>query len=205
MVAQPCHLQAYGIVHGGVYAGIIESLASVGAAIHALAEGKSVVGLENHTSFLRAVRSGTLHGVAKPLTRGRRSPVWECSRPRSSVARNSARSRAPEPGSPAQLGGGLRSPSPGLTHGEIEWLTNGKAISSGAHRSARDEGGSRMLAPTNHEGRRVASCESRPAALGHRDRGEDEIDPVDCASGRSLGLGESSGPAAIIASCQRSL
>jgi uncharacterized protein (TIGR00369 family) len=78
MVIQPCHLQAYGIVHGGVYAGIIESLASIGAAIHAMSEGKSVVGLENHTSFLRATREGTLHGVATPLSRGRRSPVWEC-------------------------------------------------------------------------------------------------------------------------------
>ena len=36
-----------------------------------------MVGLENHTSFLRAVRSGKLRAVAKPLTRGRRSQVWE--------------------------------------------------------------------------------------------------------------------------------
>jgi uncharacterized protein (TIGR00369 family) len=78
MVIQACHLQAYGIVHGGVYAGIIETLASIGAAIPAMSEGKSVVGLENHTSFLRATREGTLHAVATPLSRGRRSPVWEC-------------------------------------------------------------------------------------------------------------------------------
>ncbi|MEO5729077.1 MAG: PaaI family thioesterase [Byssovorax sp.] len=78
MPIQTCHLQAYGIVHGGVYSGIIESLASIGAAIHAIPEGKTVVGLENHTSFLRAVREGTLHAVATPLARGRRSPVWEC-------------------------------------------------------------------------------------------------------------------------------
>ena len=78
MPIQACHLQAYGIVHGGVYYGIIESLASIGAAIHAMPEGKTVVGLENHTSFLRAVREGTLHAVATPLARGRRSPVWEC-------------------------------------------------------------------------------------------------------------------------------
>jgi 1,4-dihydroxy-2-naphthoyl-CoA hydrolase len=78
MPIRACHLQAYGIVHGGVYSGIIESLASIGAAIHAIPEGKTVVGLENHTSFLRAVREGTLHAVATPLARGRRSPVWEC-------------------------------------------------------------------------------------------------------------------------------
>lgn len=73
----PAHLQVYGIVHGGVHAGIIETLASVGAALNALADGRSVVGLENHTSFLRAVRKGTLRAVAKPLSRGRRSQVWE--------------------------------------------------------------------------------------------------------------------------------
>jgi uncharacterized protein (TIGR00369 family) len=73
----PAHLQAYGIVHGGVHAGIIESIASIGAALDAMPHGRSVVGLENHTSFLRAVRKGTLHAVAKPLARGRRSQVWE--------------------------------------------------------------------------------------------------------------------------------
>jgi len=71
------HLQAYGIVHGGVHAGMIESLASIGAALHAMADGKTAVGLENSTSFLRAVRGGKLHGVARPLARGRRSHVWE--------------------------------------------------------------------------------------------------------------------------------
>ena len=73
----PVHLQAYGIVHGGVHAGIIETIASIGAALDAMAEGRSVVGLENHTSFLRAVRGGKLRAVARPLARGRRSQVWE--------------------------------------------------------------------------------------------------------------------------------
>jgi 1,4-dihydroxy-2-naphthoyl-CoA hydrolase len=71
------HLQPYGIVHGGVHAGIIEAACSTGAAIHAMAYGYSVVGLENSTSFIRAARGGTLRVVAKPLLRGRRSQVWE--------------------------------------------------------------------------------------------------------------------------------
>ena len=75
----PVHLQAYGIVHGGLHTGLIETLASIGAAIDASALGHNVVGLENHTSFIRAVRSGKLRAVAKPLTRGRRSQVWETS------------------------------------------------------------------------------------------------------------------------------
>lgn len=71
------HLQPYGIVHGGVHAGIIEAACSTGAAVWAMERGQSVVGLENATSFLRAARGGKLHVTARPLTRGRRSQVWE--------------------------------------------------------------------------------------------------------------------------------
>jgi 1,4-dihydroxy-2-naphthoyl-CoA hydrolase len=73
------HLQPHGIVHGGVYSSVIESLASIGAAIDAMRYGRTVVGLENHTSFVRAVRSGVVRGTARPLTRGRRSQAWEVS------------------------------------------------------------------------------------------------------------------------------
>src|SRR5262245_60320938 len=66
----PVHRQPYGIVHGGVHAGAIETLASVGAALNAMPRGQSVVGLENHTSFLHAVRNGRLRIVAVPQTRG---------------------------------------------------------------------------------------------------------------------------------------
>ncbi len=71
------HHQGYGIVHGGVHCGVIETLASVGAAVVAHPRGQRVVGLENNTSFIRAVRSGKLHAVARPVTRGRSSQVWE--------------------------------------------------------------------------------------------------------------------------------
>ena len=71
------HLQPYGIVHGGVHTGIIEAACSTGAAVVALARGQSVVGLENATSFITAVRGGTLRVTAKPVTRGRRTQVWE--------------------------------------------------------------------------------------------------------------------------------
>jgi 1,4-dihydroxy-2-naphthoyl-CoA hydrolase len=70
-------LQGYGIVHGGVHCAVIESLASIGAALVAGPRGQNVAGLENSTSFIRAVRSGKLHGVARPVTRGRSTQVWE--------------------------------------------------------------------------------------------------------------------------------
>ena len=74
----PEHLQGYGIVHGGVHCGLIESLASIGAALVALPRKQSVVGLENNTSFVRAVRAGAkLRAISTPITRGRRTQVWE--------------------------------------------------------------------------------------------------------------------------------
>jgi uncharacterized protein (TIGR00369 family) len=74
----PAHLQSYGIVHGGVHCGLIESLASIGASLYAIPRGQSVVGLENNTSFVRAVRAGArLHAVSTPITRGRKTQVWE--------------------------------------------------------------------------------------------------------------------------------
>ena len=66
------HHQGYGIVHCGV----IETVASVGAAFVALGRKQRVVGLENTTSFIRAVREGRLRAVARPVTRGRTTQVW---------------------------------------------------------------------------------------------------------------------------------
>jgi uncharacterized protein (TIGR00369 family) len=71
------HLQPYGIVHGGVHAGMIEAACSTGAALFAMKNGQSVVGLENSTAFLRAAREGKLVVRAVPVVRGRRSQVWE--------------------------------------------------------------------------------------------------------------------------------
>jgi len=71
------HLQPFGIVHGGMHCAVVESACSIGAGINARADGRSVVGVENHTSFIRAVRSGRVTITATPITRGRRSQVWE--------------------------------------------------------------------------------------------------------------------------------
>ena len=74
------HLQPYGVVHGGVHCGVIETACSYGAALAAKARGHEggVVGLENHTSFIRAMRAGSvLRCRATPLTRGKTTQVWE--------------------------------------------------------------------------------------------------------------------------------
>lgn len=72
------HLQPMGIVNGGVHCTAIEALCSTGAYFNVVDEGKVVVGLENHTSFIRAVRPGAkLRAVARPITRGRTAQLWE--------------------------------------------------------------------------------------------------------------------------------
>ena len=71
------HKQPYGIVHGGVHCGVVEAVCSTGAAVDAMARGQSVVGLENHTSFVHAVREGKITVTATPVTRGRRVQLWE--------------------------------------------------------------------------------------------------------------------------------
>ncbi len=67
--------QPYGIVHGGVYCSVIESIASLGAALW-LGERGNVVGVNNNTNFLRAVRTGRLEAVAEPQHRGRLQQLW---------------------------------------------------------------------------------------------------------------------------------
>jgi 1,4-dihydroxy-2-naphthoyl-CoA hydrolase len=75
----PGLLQPYGIVHGGVYASVAESVASLAGAMWHMdrVPGGRTVGVSNATSFLRAVREGTLEIVATPLHRGRTLQLWQ--------------------------------------------------------------------------------------------------------------------------------
>ena len=73
--AEPKHHQPYGIVHGGVHCSVIEC--SIGAGLDARSRGLGIVGIENHTSFIRAVRSGRITVCATPVSRGRRAQLWE--------------------------------------------------------------------------------------------------------------------------------
>jgi 1,4-dihydroxy-2-naphthoyl-CoA hydrolase len=71
------HMQPYGIVHGGVYASIAESLASVGTLKFVAADGLVAMGLSNNTSFLRPVSAGTLTAEGEALHRGRTTWLWD--------------------------------------------------------------------------------------------------------------------------------
>jgi 1,4-dihydroxy-2-naphthoyl-CoA hydrolase len=74
---QPRHLQPFGIVHGGVYCTIVESLASLGSVYNTIDQGRACAGIENHTSFLRSISSGTVTGVAVAVNIGRTTHLWE--------------------------------------------------------------------------------------------------------------------------------
>jgi 1,4-dihydroxy-2-naphthoyl-CoA hydrolase len=69
--------QPAGLVHGGVYAAMAESLASTGTALVVIPDGKIVVGLSNQTSFLRPITQGVISGEATVRHRGRTTWVWE--------------------------------------------------------------------------------------------------------------------------------
>jgi 1,4-dihydroxy-2-naphthoyl-CoA hydrolase len=100
------HHQPYGIVHGGVWCAVVETMASIGAALHAVAEGKVVVGVSNSTDFLRAHREGRVEVEGRPIHLGRSQQLWQVVITRSSdgkpVARGQVRLQAIDP---AQVAG----------------------------------------------------------------------------------------------------
>jgi uncharacterized protein (TIGR00369 family) len=69
--------QPLGLVHGGLYASIAESIASTGTAAAVFADGKMALGLSNQTTFLRPILEGTVHATARRRHRGRTTWVWE--------------------------------------------------------------------------------------------------------------------------------
>jgi len=72
------HQQPYGVVHGGVYCTLIETLASTGAALWAMESGMAgCVGVSNQTDFIRATTDGVLIGSAIPVHRGRTQQLWQ--------------------------------------------------------------------------------------------------------------------------------
>lgn len=78
LVIREDHHQPYGVVHGGVYCTMIETLASTGAAFWAVEHGMAgAVGLSNKTDFIRATTGGVLLGRALPIHRGRTQQLWQ--------------------------------------------------------------------------------------------------------------------------------
>ena len=74
----PEHLQPFGLVHGGLYASMAESITSIGTYLGVKDEGGAAMGLSNQTSFLRPAFEGTrVRATARRRHRGRTTWIWE--------------------------------------------------------------------------------------------------------------------------------
>jgi 1,4-dihydroxy-2-naphthoyl-CoA hydrolase len=74
---RPDLLQPAGLVHGGVFASMAESMTSLATAVAVHEDGRTAVGQSNQTSFLHPILSGTIHATARTRHRGRTTWVWE--------------------------------------------------------------------------------------------------------------------------------
>ena len=116
--------QPLGLVHGGLYASLAESMSSLATAAAVMGEGKMAMGMSNSTSFLRPITQGTVHAHAKRLHGGRTTWIWDvtfsddegrtCAVTRMTIAvrplPEPPPNRAPSAGwAPARAGAGSRS------------------------------------------------------------------------------------------------
>ena len=107
---RPGVCQPMGIIHGGVYAAIAETLASMGTWFGVRDDGMVALGLSNNTSFLRPITDGTISAIATRKHRGRTTWVWEvecsddegrlCTLTRVTMAVRDAPAEPPQPGAP---------------------------------------------------------------------------------------------------------
>jgi 1,4-dihydroxy-2-naphthoyl-CoA hydrolase len=69
--------QPMGLVHGGAYASLAESMVSMATFMAVAEDGNVAVGQSNATSFLRPAVEGTVHAEARRVHRGRTSWIWD--------------------------------------------------------------------------------------------------------------------------------
>jgi 1,4-dihydroxy-2-naphthoyl-CoA hydrolase len=71
-------VQPFGLLHGGASVALAETLASIGAWLNIEEKDKTAVGVEINANHVRAATNGeTVHGVSKPVHKGRQTQVWE--------------------------------------------------------------------------------------------------------------------------------
>ena len=77
MPVEPTVQQNFGLVHGGVYSVIAESICSTATALAVASEGRIAMGQSNSASFLRPITEGTVHAVATRRHAGRTTWLWD--------------------------------------------------------------------------------------------------------------------------------
>lgn len=70
------HHTPWGVVHGGLYTTVIESVASVGASHAVQDQGRFAVGVNNQTDFLRPHVVGRLDVRAIAIQQGQTLQLW---------------------------------------------------------------------------------------------------------------------------------
>src|SRR5688572_9639547 len=69
--------QPYGIVHGGAFASLAETVCSWATYEAVKDDGMLAMGMSNQATFLRPISEGTIHAEARPPHRGRTTWVWD--------------------------------------------------------------------------------------------------------------------------------
>jgi len=77
IAVEPRHLQPFGVVHGGVFASLAESLTSAATYGAVREEGMVAMGQANDTTFMRPITEGHVNARATPRHRGRTTWVWD--------------------------------------------------------------------------------------------------------------------------------
>jgi uncharacterized protein (TIGR00369 family) len=77
LAVTPRVCQPFGIVHGGTFAALAETLCSLATYEQVKADGMLALGQSNQASFLRPISEGFVHAEARPRHRGRTTWVWD--------------------------------------------------------------------------------------------------------------------------------
>lgn len=77
MPVENCVRQPYGIVHGGAYAVLAESMTSAATYMGVREDGKIALGMSNQTQLMRPVASGNVNAEAVAIHTGRTTWVWD--------------------------------------------------------------------------------------------------------------------------------
>jgi uncharacterized protein (TIGR00369 family) len=69
--------QPFGLVHGGVYSAVAETVASAMTYAAVESAGMVAMGQSNTANFLRPVTEGRVHATGRVIHRGRTTWVWD--------------------------------------------------------------------------------------------------------------------------------
>jgi 1,4-dihydroxy-2-naphthoyl-CoA hydrolase len=69
--------QPVGLVHGGVFSSMAESMCSAATWLAVKDEGMAAMGQSNSATFIRPITRGNVNAVARPRHRGRTTWVWD--------------------------------------------------------------------------------------------------------------------------------